>query len=141
MSAQANRSRFQSSADWYSTRASRVSEPMMISGNASLHSRRNPGTMFSSASTLMINERKSAPNTAPTNEPLPPDSAAPPSTAAAMLFSANSDDGPGFASPIPTDAARNSPASDASTEESTNARQLICSDGAPRRREEVSSSP
>jgi hypothetical protein len=106
------------------TRASSVREPMMICGSASLQSSSAEGTMFGSASAFTIRARNRPPTTAPTNEPRPPPRLAPPRTAAAMLFRAKSEAGPGWAVPIPSDAARNSSASVAIVDERTNALQL-----------------
>ena len=58
---------------------SSVSAPLVMMPTAALRPR--------SAMMLTVSVKNSAPNSAPTNEPRPPVSAAPPSTAAAMLVS------------------------------------------------------
>jgi len=111
--------------------AIRISTPMVIC-EYSVGWRNN-------GSTLSMSERKSAARSAPTNDPRPPARLAPPRTAQAMLSSEKPMSRIG--EPIWTWAARKSPASDAITEQATNAATTIQPVAIPTRRDDVSSRP
>src|SRR5581483_3630877 len=90
---------------------------------------------------LTTRERKTAPRTAPTNEPRPPARLAPPSTAAAMLCSVKLVPVLGFPSPTPCWTAQKKAPTAAISDVVTSAAHKTSSERTPRRLADTSSNP